>query len=124
MSFWRHAFAIPTPPPVCDDDRHLLSALAREIARRGLTTPAIFLFEMSRPLGFLGAQALHFLAPVITAVVPRSKLAQVTKLLERRDIADLLIAALEHPGSAPPALPASEALASGSPAAASCAPDG
>ena len=64
----RHAFAIedaadfePTPREAAAAEK-----VCREVVRRRMTVPAVMLLEMSRPLNYLGAQALHFFQPVAT----------------------------------------------------------
>ena len=66
----RHAFAVEPIGAVepTDAQRKLIDQLCREIARRRLTAPAILYLEMSRPLGFVTAQAIHFFSPIISVM--------------------------------------------------------
>jgi hypothetical protein len=51
----------PTPAQL-----ELVEKLCHEIVRRRLALPALVFLEMSRPLNTLSAQALHFLAPMLS----------------------------------------------------------
>ncbi len=70
MQWLKHAFAIEPQGPADPDPEQLvlLDRLCREIVKRRLTTPALALLEMSRPLNYMSSQLLHFLAPLISAV--------------------------------------------------------
>jgi hypothetical protein len=92
----KHAFAVNAPlPPPTSLERALIERLAKEIVRRRLTTPALMFLEMSRPMNFLGAQAMHFLAPLITAVCNSRDYQTLASFLERRDAIDLLLKQIE-----------------------------
>jgi hypothetical protein len=78
------------------DEIATLDELARQVVDRRLTTAAIAFLEMSRPLNFLGAQALHFFAPMISAVTNSPRHRPVASLLERRDAIDRLIRRIEE----------------------------
>ena len=58
----KHAFAIEDAAAFQPTEREHETAekLCREVVRRRMTVPALMLLEMSRPLNYLGAQALHF----------------------------------------------------------------
>ncbi|SFI63349.1 hypothetical protein [Planctomicrobium piriforme] len=97
----KHAFAVnPHGSPPTDEQRQLVEQLAREIVRRRLTMPALAFLEMSRPLNFLGAQAMHFFAPIVTTLFDGPTYEQFAKFLERRDSIDLLCDAIENAESA------------------------
>ena len=51
------------------EDKDFLTKLAEEVKSRRLTTPAIFFLEMTRPLNFVGSQAMVFFGPIISAFV-------------------------------------------------------
>ena len=67
------------------DDLALLDRFARLLAERGLATPAIFLVESMAPLGFLGSQLVHALAPIMGMVAPPDDIERLARLLERRE---------------------------------------
>jgi len=67
---WKHAFAVDPPGPAepNEDQRRAVDSLCEKVVRRGLTTPAITLLEMSRPLNFVVAQSMHVSQPTVTIV--------------------------------------------------------
>ena len=94
-SLWdqlRHAFAVKgsaaNPPTV--KQLELVERLCSAIVKRRLTPAASALFEMVRPLNYLGAQSLHFLEPVATTIFSRDEYREFTLFLERRDAMDLI----------------------------------
>ena len=93
----RHAFAVEPIGAVepTDAQRKLIDQLCREIARRRLTTPAILYLEMSRPLGFVTAQAIHFFSPIISVFTDRQGYREFAEFLEHRGAIDYLLARLE-----------------------------
>ncbi len=67
MNWLQHAFDTrgPDEPPTAAQ-LALVEKLSHELVRRRLALPALVFLEMSRPLNTLGAQALHFFAPVLS----------------------------------------------------------
>lgn len=79
-----------------DDDRALLDKLADGIARRRLTTAALFFLESMKPLGFLGSQAMRFFQPIVQVVWPSPEnYERLAGILERRGAIELLCRRLE-----------------------------
>ena len=90
-----------------DEDRATLDQLADGIARRRLTSAAIFYLESSRPLGYAASQTMIVLRPLkilawmmlapIIRLVWRDpvKWDDVQRLLERRGSIELLVRRLE-----------------------------
>jgi hypothetical protein len=110
MRDWlKHAFAVNTETaPPGDDQMQMVDRLAREVVRRRLARPAILFLEMSQPLNYLGAQAMHFFSPFLTAVFDARGCEAFAKFLERRDAIELLcqrIEQLEQQTQPPPAPP-------------------
>ena len=62
----RHAFAVEPSgdASLSPESQALADHLADRVSRRGLGVPAVMLLEMSRPLNYLAAQALHGLGVV------------------------------------------------------------
>ncbi|WP_437225719.1 hypothetical protein SH661x_004199 [Planctomicrobium sp. SH661] len=93
----RHAFAVNTPlPPPTREQLQVVERIAHEVVRRRLTTPALTFLEMSRPLNFLGSQAMHFFSPMVTTVLDAPAYEVFAKFLERRDAIDLIVSRIEH----------------------------
>jgi len=93
----QNAFSLSSPfGPPTDEHKQLVDLLAQEIVRRHLTTPALGVLEMSRPLNFLGAQAMHFFTPMMSALFDTRTYETFAKFLERRDAIDVIAERIEH----------------------------
>ncbi|NLS78936.1 MAG: hypothetical protein GXY76_16925 [Chloroflexi bacterium] len=79
----------------------LIDKLAQAVLRHGMQTPAVWFLEMHKPLGFIGAQALLFLEPVLGAFSGDAAIHEVAALLEERENVERLLARLER-GQEPP----------------------
>jgi hypothetical protein len=84
------------PPPRTPEDDVLLDRIAAGVVRFGMTVPAIFLLESSKPLSFVGGQFLHFLSPIVHSIFDARELDRVAVLLERRDTMEELIVRIER----------------------------
>ncbi len=97
LDWLKHAFAVdpgsdePTP-----EQRAAAERVCREIVRRRLTTPALAFLEMSRPLNYLGAQALHFFSPFIGALTDAEGNRHFAAFLERRSAIEFLCRRIEE----------------------------
>ncbi len=120
MRWLKHAFAIERPDSVQPNEqqRAVIDQLCREIVRRRLTTPALMFLEMSRPLNYVGSQALHFFMPFISAVSDAQAPKHLAEFLEQRGSIDYICRQIEGvPTDAPQQaaaanqLPATEAAA-------------
>ncbi len=82
----RHAFAIEDAADFEPTEREAAAAekVCREVVRRRMTVPAVMLLEMSRPLNYLGAQALHFFQPFGTVLIEPGSWETFANFLERR----------------------------------------
>ena len=77
------------------EDEALLDRIAGAVVRLGMSVPAVFLLESSKPLSFVGSQFLHFLSPIIHTVVNAQELDRLAVMLERRDTVEVLIRRIE-----------------------------
>jgi len=89
MSFataFRHAFYVDPPGPATPDDttRDIVDRVCRSIVKRGMTTPALMALEMSRPLNFIAAQAMHIVRPAAELVLDTQSFKQFALFLEQR----------------------------------------
>ncbi|MEX0716911.1 MAG: hypothetical protein WD066_10000 [Planctomycetaceae bacterium] len=93
----RHAFAVDPPGPAepTDEERPIVEALVREIARRRMTVPAIAFLEMSRPLNYVASQTFTFFGPLLAAITDSRGPAHLAAFLERRGSIDWLLERLE-----------------------------
>ena len=102
----RHAFAVrPEQAAFTIEDLALLERVADAVVSRGMAAPATSFLDSMGPINFLGSQALHFLAPV-ECVLTGTEIAQVARLLERRDSIHRLTALIEAKAAAPKGAPA------------------
>jgi hypothetical protein len=97
---FKHAFALDDPNlEPTEAQKEVVDKVCREVVRRGLTTPALLSLEVFRPMNYLGAQALHFLQPIVNIVLDGEGYRHMTEFLENRNSVDYLrrrIEELEH----------------------------
>jgi hypothetical protein len=100
----RHAFAIEDAASFqpTERERAIAEKLCREVVRRRMTTPAVLLLEMSRPLNYLGAQALHFFQPFGTVLVDPRAWETFAGFIERRGSVEYLCRLIEDLEAARP----------------------
>ena len=98
MQWLKHAFAIDKPGPVqpTPEQQPVVDRICGEIVRRRMAAPAILFLESLRPLNFIGAQALHFLSPFVTAVVDSNAHGHLADFLEHRGSIDYLCDRIEE----------------------------
>lgn len=65
--------------------------------------PAVLFLESSAPLNAVGAQALHFLQPIATAVLDPVRYATLSRYLERRGSIEWVAGELRRNGPPEPA---------------------
>jgi hypothetical protein len=81
---------------ITDEDRAMLDKLADGLAKRRLTSAALFFLESSKPMGFLGSQMMMVFRPFIAMAWPEPKTwDRVQNLLEKRGAIELLLRRLE-----------------------------
>jgi hypothetical protein len=83
-------------PPRTEEDERLLDRISAGIVRYGMTVPAVFMLESSKPLSFVGGQFLHFLSPIVHTLFDARELDRLAFLLERRDTLEELIVRIER----------------------------
>jgi hypothetical protein len=88
---------LPAPDDIYDRERQreVLGKIARELARRRLTAPAIFTLESMMPLSFIASQALVMLRPFVQALVGGKDYAVFAAALEERENVEWLLRELE-----------------------------
>ena len=97
MKWLKHALAIDPPQALEPNEaqRELVEKVCAEIVRRRLTTPALLMLEMSRPLNYVSAQFLHFVQPFASAIVDAEGYRQLTEFLEQRGSIEYICKRLE-----------------------------
>lgn len=78
----------------------MIEKVAQQVARSGLTTPAIFFLEMNRPFTFAGSQFMHFLSP-FASIFGMSFWGDMALLFEERANIDRLLNRLEELSEGP-----------------------
>jgi hypothetical protein len=73
----------------------LIEKISRFVVDRRLETPAVFMLESSRPLTFVGSQALVVGQPVLASFFGWERVGEYRLLLEDRANIDRLIARIE-----------------------------
>ena len=74
----------------------VVDQVCREIVRRHLSTPALILLEISRPLNFLAAQAMHFVSPILSTITDARGQQLFAEFLESRGAVDYLCRRIEE----------------------------
>jgi len=98
---FRHAFYVDPPGPAepTPEQQPAVDWVCRQIARRQLTTPGLIALEMTRPLNYLAAQAMHFVSPGVWAVArpeTHEGYKHFAKFLERRGALEYIEERIEH----------------------------
>lgn len=97
--WWANAFAVERTDSggvePNERQRVMLDRVCEEIVRRKLTTPALLFLEMSKPLNYVSAQALHFFHPIVAAVFNAEGYRQFAEYLEKRGSIEWMCRRLE-----------------------------
>lgn len=101
MKEWlKHAFHVDPPGPAepTEEQAEVVDWVCRQIVKRHLTTPALAALEMSRPMNFIGSQALRFLQPFVSAILSKhghAGYAHFAAYLERRGSLEFMCRRIE-----------------------------
>jgi hypothetical protein len=97
VNWFKHAFAIDPPGAAepTEAQRVILERLCGEVVRRRMTTPAVLMLEMNRPINYVTAQLLHFFQPIAAALTDTAGYEQFSAFLEQRGSIDYLIQRIE-----------------------------
>ena len=76
----------------------MLVLVAAKIRERRMAEPAFFALESTKPLHFLGSQALAFFMPFVEMAAGPGRAKNFAKILENRLAADRLAVLLENGG--------------------------
>ena len=82
------------------EDEALLERLATRVVAMRMTVPAILFLESSKPLSFLGSQALYFFEPMVRAFFSVPEYDRFAQLLERRETMEALLVKIEEKDAA------------------------
>lgn len=84
----------PTPAQLTDEE--IFTQVATRIVRMRLTAPAIFFLESSKPLSYVGSQALVFFEPFVKSVLNVAHYDRFVALLEDRGSVERLLLRVEE----------------------------
>ena len=98
MRWLKHAFAVDPPGPVepTPEQQAAIDAVCRQVVKRHLTTPSLLFLEMSRPLNYVGSQAMHFFAPFLSVLTQRQGHRHFAAFLEHRGSIEYLCRRIEE----------------------------
>ncbi len=77
-------------------NQELIEHLARRLDRWGLTSPAIVLLEVTKPLSFIASQGLLLCEPLLSFLYEGPRIADYADLLADREKIDRLVTRLER----------------------------
>ena len=78
-----------------NDNQKIISRLAVDIVKRGVSVPAIFFLESTKYISFIGSQFLVFLGPIATCFINNQKYYNYTSIFEDRKNVEFLISEIE-----------------------------
>lgn len=97
LNAWRSNGAFISPDEISEDERdRIIEAVAREIVRRGFTTPALLFIELSKPINFIASQLLMALDPLVSSILTSSDYRKFSLLMENDENIERLLQAIER----------------------------
>ncbi len=94
MPFW--AMKDSKRSKITAEKRETLDRLAEKVIERRLAAPAILFLESSKPLSFLGNQAMVFFQPIVQTIFNFKTYDDIMDLLEDRDNIEYLLKKIEE----------------------------
>ncbi|MBP7669510.1 MAG: hypothetical protein KA123_02920 [Candidatus Eisenbacteria bacterium] len=85
----------PESAAIAEEDERLLDSVAARVVRMRLAVPAIFFLESTKPLSFVGSQALVFFQPFVETFLTVRGYERFAELLEDRANLERLIRRIE-----------------------------
>jgi hypothetical protein len=79
-----------------EEEQQLLDKAAEEIRKRKLQTPAMLLFEMHKPLSYVGSQAAVVFSPFLVPFVGFDFVNNYSRLFAKRENVEKLLQRLEQ----------------------------
>jgi hypothetical protein len=97
----RHAFAVDPPGPATPtpEQADLIDQICAVLARKHVSTPAMVMLEVSRPLNYVGSQLMTAFGPVMWTVLRKRGYAGYQALaafLEHRGSVEYILKRMEH----------------------------
>jgi hypothetical protein len=91
-----NAFKMPAQEEITPEEEALLVALAGKIKQRKMELPASLAIESTKPLHSLGAQASHFLAPIMDFLATPQQQEMYRRMLTKQKAVTRLLQLLEE----------------------------
>lgn len=89
--------------PLAPQERDaLLDRMADEVAKRGLTTPALFALEIHRPFAFMASQGLILGGGLLAPLLGLERVQNLSRLLREPGAVESLIQRIEERQSGAP----------------------
>ena len=89
--------ALPKLPETLEQAVYdLLLGLAQKTVKRGLSVPAIFFLESTKPLSYIGSQAMAFFGPFVRILFESPHYYRYQEMLEDRANVELLLQIIEE----------------------------
>jgi hypothetical protein len=79
-----------------EETEALIEKAANEITRRKLDTPAMLLFEMHKPLSFVGSQAAIVFSPFLVPFLGFDNVNNYSRLFAKRENVERLLQRIEQ----------------------------
>ena len=83
------------PAELAEYDYNLLLNLARKVVNRGMSVPAIFFLESTKPLSYVGSQAMVFFGPFVRMIFESPDYYRYSEMMEDRANLELLLQMIE-----------------------------
>lgn len=78
-------------------EKEMIDKIAQKVVDMGMTTPAIFMLEVGKPLNFIGAQTMNFFGPIVESFMkPENNYYQFTEMLEDRETVEKILMRIEE----------------------------
>jgi len=77
------------------EDKALIETLAVKVVRMGMTVPAVLFLESSKPLSFIGSQAMVFFEPFVKTFFSADGYTRLSRMMEDRANVETLIQRIE-----------------------------
>ena len=76
--------------------RAIMDLITDRIVRHGLVTPAIFFFQMGKPLAFIGSQTVFMASPFLGAIFDEKMIEDFGHVMSDRENVETLLVMLEE----------------------------
>ncbi len=74
----------------------IMNKITDRIVRHGLVTPAIFFFQMGKPLAFIGSQSVFMASPFLGAIFDEQLIEDFGHVMSDRENVEVLLTMLEE----------------------------